>query len=72
MSLTEVVPMVQALPHEDKRQLLALLRRDLDASEESDLVNSLANTRQEFWSPFDANEAAEKMEQLLRSSEVKK
>ena len=71
MSLAELVPMVQTLPREDKQRLAELLARDLNSEESSELLNSLANSRHEIWSQFNAFEAAETLLEVLRTSGAK-
>lgn len=71
MSLAEVVPMARSLPREERRKLVELLTLDLECEEDNKLLASLANTRHEIWSPFESFDAAEKLEELLRSERAK-
>ena len=71
MSLAELVPMVQSLPREDKRQLAELLAHDLADEEGNETLEFLTGTPQEVWSPFDAYEAAETLFDLLQATGAK-
>lgn len=71
MSLAELVPMVQSLPREDKRQLAELLAHDLADAEGNETLEFLSSSPQEVWSPFDAYEAAETLLDLLQANGAK-
>jgi hypothetical protein len=65
MSLVEILPSVQSLPREDKLQLIHILTQELaEAEGPAELVPGQAYP---VWSPFDAWEAAAKLEEFLRS-----
>jgi hypothetical protein len=56
MSLTELLPVVHALPRVDKLKLLRMLADDLAAEELGQALES--GTRHTLWSPYDAYDAA--------------
>ena len=71
MSLAELVPMVQTLPREDKRRLAELLARDLASGDGDEILEFLASSPQEVWSPLDAYEAGETLLKFLQSDGAK-
>lgn len=67
MSLAELFPVVRALPHHDKLQLLHFLAGELVRDE--GLAEIVPGGRYPIWSPFDAYDAAGVLEQALRDTE---
>jgi hypothetical protein len=64
MSLTELLPSVQALPRSDKFRLVQELIAEL-AEEEG-----LAAGEYPVWSPYDSHEAAAKLLKLLEEDQA--
>lgn len=65
MSLSELLPSVQALPRSDKFQLVQKLIAEL-AQEES-----LVEGEYPVWSPYEAHEAAATLMRLLEQDKAK-
>jgi hypothetical protein len=67
MSLTELLPAVQSLPHGEKLRLLQFLTSELLREEgvaEPGLIPEIP-----IWSPFNAFEAAQSLQQAVTASE---
>lgn len=77
MSLSQLLPAVSQLSHEDKLRLIHFLLvavakeegYELDATvsqrQEAALLNQLASTEAVVWSPYEAYEAAQTLSDLL-------
>ena len=63
MSLTELLPAVRSLPHSDKLRLLQFLAGEL--AREEGLPDLRAGAEFPIWSPYDAYDAAQVLEQAL-------
>ncbi len=64
MSLTNLLPSVQALPYEEKLRLLELLTADI-RSEASAIASPLEPTPHSVWSPYSAYSVADVLLNLL-------
>ena len=64
MSLTELLPALQALPRADKLQAIQFLASELVREEEVTPLQPGASYP--IWSPYDAFEAAETLQRLLQ------
>ena len=72
MSLTELLPEVEALPRGDKFRLVRLLVEELEKDEAGDVTKLIPpNQSYPIWSPFDAYEAAAKMQAMLDAEKAK-
>lgn len=56
MSLSELIPTIQALPRADKLRLIQLLTDELDSADAA--VSDIARRTVPIWSPHDAFEGA--------------
>jgi hypothetical protein len=65
MSLAEILPAVQSLPHPDKLRLLTFLAGEL--AREEGLSDVRPDVAYPVWSPYDAFEAASTLERALQS-----
>lgn len=65
MSLTELMPVVQALPRRDRLRLVQLLVADLAREEGISLEENI--TPFPIWSPYNAYEAAAVLQEALES-----
>jgi hypothetical protein len=63
MTLSELLPDIQALARSEKLHLIHLLAADV--AHEERLIANLKNSSAEIWSPFDATDAAKALEQML-------
>ena len=70
MSVTELMPVLQNLPRNDKLEVIQLLISDLTRQEGSDLLQSGASYP--IWTPFDAHDAARSLQQLLDQDRVQR
>ena len=68
MSVTELIPMLQSLPREDKLEVIRFLVSDLTQQEGVDLLQS--GGLYPIWTPFDAYDAARSLQQLLEQDRV--
>ena len=66
MKYTEVLPTLKALNHKDKIRAIQFLANEVAKEEE---VFFEQGKTYEVWSPFDAYEAAEQLEKLLKEKE---
>ncbi len=63
MSLVELLPTVQALPHADKLRLVQLLIADI--AREDGVPHVEAGNRLPIWSPYSAFDAAATLQKAL-------
>jgi hypothetical protein len=63
MSMTELLPTLQSLPHSDKIQVVQFLVSQLEREEVMELLTPLE--LYPIWSPFDAVDAAEGLLKML-------
>ncbi len=70
MSVTELMPVLQNLPRNDKLEVIQLLISDLTRQEGIDLLQSGASYP--IWTPFDAHDAARSLQQLLDQDRVQR
>lgn len=70
MSLAELLPIVQSLPHADKIRLIQFLATELARDERVTVIE--ANKPYPVWSPYQAYDAAAVLMQALQTDEVKK
>jgi hypothetical protein len=68
MTLAELLPDIQSLPRGDKLHLIQLLAADV--AKEEQLTAGWKNTTIEIWSPFDAEEAAKTLLQVLAADKA--
>jgi hypothetical protein len=76
MSLAELIPLIQALPLEDRRNLLGLLRAELEPApkgEPDDEMKARIAAHGEFpiFTPLDCYAAAEVLQRLADSGQSK-
>jgi hypothetical protein len=67
MSLAELIPVLQALPHADKLRLLQFLVFELAQEEGVSLLDP--NLTYPIWTPFNAFEAADTLLQALEADQ---
>jgi len=65
MSLSELLPVVQSLPHHDKLSLLQFLVNTV--AQEEGLSEIQPGTNFELWSPYGAFEAAQTLQEALQA-----
>ncbi|MEL7039010.1 MAG: hypothetical protein AAFO04_25885 [Cyanobacteria bacterium J06592_8] len=77
MSLSEIIPVVNQLSHQDKLRLIHFLLLEVareegcelqpvvDSDSEEQLLQKLASTEAVVWSPYEADEAANTLANLL-------
>jgi hypothetical protein len=68
MPIAELMPMIKALPREEKWQLMRFLTNELEHEGESStdrMMRIPSDTTLEFWSPFDASEIGTQLTELL-------
>lgn len=68
MSLSELLPVVQALPHPDKLRLMQWLAAQVAQDEGVSLVPS--DMEYSVWSPYDAHEAAATLHAFLEQEKA--
>jgi hypothetical protein len=68
MSLTELLPIVHALPHADKLRLMQALVAEL--AQEEGIALTDATTDYPIWSPYNAFDAADTLLQALREDQA--
>jgi hypothetical protein len=66
MSLTDLLPVVRDLPHQDKLYLLQFLANSL--AQEEGLPEIRPGTEFPVWSPYEAYTAADAMQRALETS----
>jgi hypothetical protein len=82
MPLSELLPAVNQLSHQDKLRLIHFLLLAVAKEEgfelepanhqtQEDLLNQLASTEAVVWSPYDAHEAAQTLSDLLEVAKQK-
>jgi hypothetical protein len=82
MPLSEILPAVNQLSHQDKLRLIHFLLLAVAKEEDcelepanhqtqEDLLNQLASTEAVVWSPYDAHEAAQTLSDLLAVAKQK-
>lgn len=69
MPLAELLPMVYALPHEDKLRLKQIL--DAKVDEEEEIARVLLPGEYPIWSPFISYEAAYLLQKMLEQEKEK-
>jgi hypothetical protein len=68
MSITELLPVVQELPRQEKLQLMQWLATDLAEQEGVQILKP--DTDYPVWSPFDAHEAAATLHAFLEKEKA--
>jgi len=69
MSLVELLPLVQALPREDRVRLVHLLVDELSQAQKAQQLEP--NAAYPVWSPYDAYEAADALRRVLEAERAK-